>query len=89
MIYVTTDRADKAIEPISKTIELGEVSGQLYGMLGFAYMGQENYIAAESAFRNALLMEPKEKNWKLNLFPVHDAAGALQRIQCASSHLDQ
>jgi tetratricopeptide (TPR) repeat protein len=68
MIYITTDRADKAIEPISKTIELGEVSGQLYGMLGFAYMNQENYIAAETAFRNALLMEPREKNWKLNLF---------------------
>jgi len=68
MIYVTTGRAEQAIEPISKTIELGEVSGQLYGMLGVAYMNQENYIGAESAFRNALLMEPTDKNWKLNLF---------------------
>jgi len=70
MIYVTTGRAELAIEPISKTIELGEATGQLYGMLGVAYMQQSDYIGAESAFRNALLMEPTDKNWKLNLFQV-------------------
>ena len=68
LIYMTTSRGEQALEPISRTIALGEVSGQLYGMMGVAYMNQENYIAAESAFRNALLMEPQDKNWKLNLF---------------------
>ncbi len=70
MLYVTSGRAEEAIEPISKTIELGEVNGTLYGMLGVAYMQKEDYLQAESAFRNALLLQPGDKNWKLNLFQV-------------------
>jgi len=68
LIYVTSGRAEMAIEPVSKSIELGEATGQMYGILGVAYMQREDYLAAESAFRNALLLEPNEKNWKLNLF---------------------
>lgn len=68
LIYVTSGRAELAIEPVSKTIELGEATGQMYGILGVAFMQKEDYLQAESAFRNALLLEPDEKNWKLNLF---------------------
>ncbi|MCG8525721.1 MAG: tetratricopeptide repeat protein [Opitutales bacterium] len=85
MIYMVTGDYKKALEPVSKSIELGEVSGDNYGYLGVIYMQMEDYISAESAFRNALLMKPDSKQWRDNLFKTmllqerYEEAGAILR----------
>ena len=68
LIYATRGDYPKALEPLSKAISLGDVSGKSYGLMGVAYMQKQDYVGAESAFRYALMMEPESKDWKLNLF---------------------
>jgi tetratricopeptide (TPR) repeat protein len=68
LIYATTGDFEKALIPLSRAIELGDVNGQNYGLLGVIYMQRGDYLGAESAFRNALMLDPKSKDWKLNLF---------------------
>lgn len=68
LIYATTGELDKALGPISKALELGDVNASNYSILGIIYMQKEDYISAESALRNALMMDPKSKDLKENLF---------------------
>ena len=68
LIYATRGEYEKALEPLSKSITLGDVSGKNYGLLGVIYLQKQDYIGAESAFRYALMMEPESKDWKINLF---------------------
>lgn len=67
IVYVQNERADKAIEHFTKAIQLGEVNGTIYGLLGSAYVMKEDFVAAESAFRNAIMLAPDVKDWKLGL----------------------
>ncbi len=48
-------------------IELGGGDAYSYGLLGFAYATKEDYQAAEVAYRNALLLQPKNTEWRLGL----------------------
>lgn len=57
----------KAIPTISKAMELGEVDGRSYGLLGYAYLTEERYYPAEVAYRQAILMQPEKKDWKVGL----------------------
>lgn len=57
----------KAIKTISKALELGEVDGRAYGLLGYGYLTQERYYPAEAAYRQAILMQPDVTDWKVGL----------------------
>ncbi len=52
---------------LSKAIELGDRDGRTYGLLGYGYIQQEKYLAAEQAYRNAILQQPEVEDWKLGL----------------------
>ena len=67
LIYMQQGNYKKALDPLSKTIDLGEVSGNAYGMLGVIHLYTEDYVAAESAYRMAVMLEPSKKDWKLGL----------------------
>ncbi|MGE9294047.1 MAG: tetratricopeptide repeat protein [Puniceicoccales bacterium] len=56
-----------AAEHLSRAIELGDYDGRNYGLLGYCYLDSEDYVAAESAYRTAILQEPKVNDWKLGL----------------------
>jgi len=56
-----------AIETISKAMELGEVDGRAYGLLGYGYLTRERYYPAVAAYRQAILMQPETKDWKIGL----------------------
>jgi len=56
-----------ALEHISRAIELGDRDGRNYGLMGYAYINQENYLSAEQAYRNAILQDPGTKDWKVGL----------------------
>lgn len=57
----------KSIKTISKAMELGEVDGRAYGLLGYGYLTNERYYPAEVAYRQAILMQPDNKDWKVGL----------------------
>ena len=52
---------------LTRAIELGDRDGKTYGLLGYCYVNLENYVAAESAYRNAVLAEPDTRDWQLGL----------------------
>ncbi|WP_269526250.1 tetratricopeptide repeat protein [Coraliomargarita parva] len=67
LVYVQEGDFDKAIPTISKAMELGEVDGRSYGLLGYGYLTKGRYYPAEAAYRQAILMQPSVKDWKVGL----------------------
>jgi len=67
LIYVRTGQFDKAIPALTRVIELGGGDKYTYGMLGFAYSSLDNHLCAESAFRQAILLDPGTLDWKMGL----------------------
>ncbi|NBB78544.1 MAG: tetratricopeptide repeat protein [Verrucomicrobia bacterium] len=67
LVQVQQGNFDKAIKTISKAMELGEVDGRSYGLLGYGYLTQEKYYPAEAAYRQAILMQPDVTDWKVGL----------------------
>jgi len=57
----------RALGHISRAVELGDRDGRNYGLMGYAYINQERYLAAEQAYRNAILQDPDTKDWQLGL----------------------
>ena len=55
------------LEHLSRAVELGDRSGRSYGLMGYCYINLDKYVAAESAYRNAILQEPDVRDWKLGL----------------------
>jgi len=67
LVQVQKGDFNKAIKTISKAMELGEVDGRSYGLLGYGYLTQERYYPAEAAYRQAILMQPDVSDWKVGL----------------------
>ena len=67
LIHIRNGTFDAALEPLTKCIELGVNEGLTYGLLGYAYAMTEQNIPAESAYRLAILLQPKTLDWKLGL----------------------
>lgn len=67
LVQVQKGDFDNAIKTISKAMELGEVDGRSYGLLGYGYLTQEKYYPAEAAYRQAILMQPEVTDWKVGL----------------------
>jgi len=56
-----------AIKPLTRTIALGGADGKVFGLLGFAYLSQGRNVSAEAAYRQALVFEPENLDFKLGL----------------------
>ena len=67
LVQVQDGDFDAAIKTISKSLELGEVDGRAYGLLGYGYLTEKRYYPAETAYRKAILMQPEVKDWKVGL----------------------
>ena len=67
LIYVRSGRHDDAISAFTRMIELGGGDAYSYGLLGFAYAAKLDYQAAEAAYRNALLLQPENTEWRLGV----------------------
>ncbi len=66
-LYARNENFEAAIEAFTKMIELGGADAYAYGLLGFAYASKQDYQAAEAAYRNALLLQPDNTQWRLGL----------------------
>ena len=67
LIEARNSNLDKAIEAFTQMLKLGSGDSSSYGLLAFAYASKEDYQAAEVAYRNALLLEPEQTEWRLGL----------------------
>ena len=67
MIYARLGKYDDAIASFTRMIELGGGDAYSYGLLAFAYAAKDDYLAAEAAYRNALLLQPDNTEWRLGL----------------------
>jgi len=56
-----------AVTSLGRAIELGESSSRTFGLLGFCHFNLEDYVAAENAYRQALMLDPENKDWALGL----------------------
>lgn len=71
---------------LTRAIELGGVEGMTYGLLGYCHLNLGNHISAEAAYRNAVLHEPANLDWKLGLIKSFIAVG---QYRPASELLDE
>ena len=67
LIHVRNGDFEKALPYLTKTIELGGHTSIAYGLLGFAYASSGNHLCAESAYRQAILLDPETVDWQLGL----------------------
>ena len=67
LLYATKDKIEQAKPHLMKAIDLGESDHRTFGLLGYALLKEEKFLAAEAAYRQAYLLKPDEKDWKLGL----------------------
>ncbi|MFN7967500.1 MAG: tetratricopeptide repeat protein [Acidobacteriota bacterium] len=67
LIQIRDGKYELAIRSFTKMIELGGGDALSYGLLGHAYAAKQDYLAAEAAYRNALLLQPDNPDWRLGL----------------------
>ena len=67
LILIRLTDFEAAIEPLTKAVELGVNDGMTYGLIAYAYTMTEQFISAESAYRLAVMLQPKTLDWKMGL----------------------
>ncbi|YCM46266.1 tetratricopeptide repeat protein [Verrucomicrobiaceae bacterium 227] len=67
LLYARSDRLKEAMPHLMKAIDLGESDHLTFGLLGHAMLSEDKAMAAEAAFRQAYLLNPEEKDWKIGL----------------------
>jgi tetratricopeptide (TPR) repeat protein len=67
LIYVRQGEFAKAVPALTRVLELGGGDALTYGLLGFAYSSIDNNLAAESAYRQAVMLDPVTIDWKMGL----------------------
>jgi Flp pilus assembly protein TadD len=58
---------DEAVAPLARAIALGGADSKAYGLLGFSFMNARRYVSAEAAYRQAMLLEPDNVDYKLGI----------------------
>jgi tetratricopeptide (TPR) repeat protein len=67
LIHARLGNHDETIAAFTRMIELGGADAYSYGALGFAYSQKQDFQPAEASFRNALLLQPENLQWRLGL----------------------
>jgi tetratricopeptide (TPR) repeat protein len=57
----------KAVESLTLSIELGAKDGVTFGLLGFAFLMIDEATSAETAYREAIMLQPSVSDWKMGL----------------------
>ena len=67
LLHLSQNRIEEAMPSLQKAVELGEKSARVMGMLGYCYLTKQHPVAAETAYRQATLLDPAARDWKLGL----------------------
>lgn len=65
--YLKMGKYGEAIRPLSAAASLGDRDSTTYGLLGFCHATMEHNITAEAAYRQAILFQPDNPDWRLGL----------------------
>ena len=55
------------MHPLTRAVELGAGDGLTLGLLGYAHLMNGQYLSAESAYRQAMMLQPDTLDWKMGL----------------------
>lgn len=66
-LYVSKEEYDKAMAHFQEAVSLGEANPRVLGLLGYTYLLKKKPLAAENAYRQAYLLDPNSRDWKLGL----------------------
>lgn len=67
LVRVQLGDPEGAIQAFTRMIQIGGADAVVYGLLGYAHSTRRDFVAAESAYRSALLLEPENSEWRLGL----------------------
>lgn len=67
LVEIRLGHFDGAIKAFTKMLELGGGDALSYGLLAHAYSAKGDHLAAEAAYRAALLLQPDNTDWRLGL----------------------
>jgi tetratricopeptide (TPR) repeat protein len=56
-----------AVESLTRAVELGAKDGVTFGLLGYAFLMTEQATSAETAYREAIMLQPTALDWKMGL----------------------
>jgi tetratricopeptide (TPR) repeat protein len=66
-LYMQMDKQAKAKHHFVEAIKLGDRDANTLGVLGYIYFNEEDYVAADTALRQALIIDPENKNFNILL----------------------
>lgn len=66
-LYISQNKLDLALPMFQRAVELGESSGRVFGLIGYCHLTAGNPLAAENAYRQAYLLDPNSRDWKLGI----------------------
>lgn len=75
---VQIGKYEEAIPHLAKTVELGGAESAVFGLLGFSFLNLVQHLAAEAAYKNAILYAPDNLDWKLGLVKCQVATANYQ-----------
>lgn len=67
LYYVQNGAFEDGVASLTRAIELGARDGMTMGLLGYACSMIGQFTAAESAYREAMMLQPHMLDWKLGL----------------------
>lgn len=70
LLWMRLSKFEDAIKSFARVVELGGGDAFVYGLMGVAYTAIEDFLAAESSFRNAMMLQPDNLDWRLGLARV-------------------
>lgn len=70
VLYYSTDRFAEAVQAFAKSVALGDRDPTTYGLLGYSLEKENNLIAAEVAYMQALAGDPGNADWQEGLLRI-------------------
>ncbi len=84
-VYATMKKFDKARQHLLRAIELGGEDARLYGLVGYSYTLDEEWVLAEMFFREAIKRDPAEPYWKDGLNSVIEKQNNVRSVSVKTS----
>lgn len=65
LAQIQAGQFELAIDSLVKSVELGDASGDTFGLLAFSYLNEGNPTAALEGYRQASLLNPGNQEWRI------------------------
>ncbi|MCH6256386.1 tetratricopeptide repeat protein [Puniceicoccaceae bacterium K14] len=63
--YVNSSKFEEALPHLLKALAIKPGDGNLYGLIGYCYMNEDSYASSLDAYRQAIMLDVKNKDWKM------------------------